>query len=71
LLLHVASENKLVGHVVKGISAPRPACATAAWNIMCKRLDGRSFARSLSLLDNLILRQRLGKSHTKYVHFMR
>jgi hypothetical protein len=34
-------------------------------------MDGRSFERSLSLLDNLVLRQRHGESLTAYVHFMR
>jgi hypothetical protein len=32
---------------------------------------GRSFARSLSLLDILMLRQRPSQSLTEYVHFMR
>jgi hypothetical protein len=34
-------------------------------------LDGRSFVRSLSLLNNLVLRQRHGQSLAEYVHFMR
>jgi hypothetical protein len=34
-------------------------------------MDGRSFARSLSLLDNLMLRQRPGQSLIEYVRFMR
>jgi hypothetical protein len=55
----------------KPLSASRPDCATAAWDNMCERLDNRSFARSLSLLDNLMLRQRPGQSLTEYVHFMR
>jgi hypothetical protein len=38
---------------------------------MCERLDCRSFARSLSLLDNLMLRQRHNQSLTDYVHFLR
>jgi hypothetical protein len=38
---------------------------------MCGRLDGRLFARSLSLLDNRMLRRRLGQSFTESVHFMR
>jgi hypothetical protein len=38
---------------------------------MCERLDCRSFARSLSLLDNLMLKQRPGQSLSDYVHFMR
>jgi hypothetical protein len=64
LLLHVNSDNKRADKAVKCVSAARADSATAAWNILCERLDGRSFARSLSLLDNLILRQRPGHSLT-------
>jgi hypothetical protein len=71
LLLHPASENKRDDHAVKFVSAARPDRATAAWDVLCERLDGRSFARSLSLVDNLVLRQRPGQSLTEYVHFMR
>jgi hypothetical protein len=71
-LLHPAtSDNKRDDHAVKCVFAARPDCATAAWDILCERLDGRSFARSLSLMDNLMLRQRPGQSLTEYVHFMR
>lgn len=45
--------------------------ATATWDTMCERLDSKSFARSLSLLDNLTLKQRPGQSLIDYVHFMR
>jgi hypothetical protein len=38
---------------------------------VCERLDSRSFARSLSLLDNLMVRQRPGQSLSDYVHYMR
>jgi hypothetical protein len=34
-------------------------------------LDARSFARSLALLDNIMLRQRPGQTVTEYVNFMR
>jgi hypothetical protein len=71
LMLHDATENKRVDHAVKCVSADRPECATAPWDILCERLDGRSFARSLSLLDNLMLRQRPGHALTEYVHLMR
>jgi hypothetical protein len=60
LLLHATNDNKRVYQAVKCVSAARPDCATAIWDIMCERLDGRSFARSLSLLDNLMLCQRPG-----------
>jgi hypothetical protein len=69
MFLHAASEDKRANHAVKSIFASRLDCATLAWKILCERLDGRSFARSLSLLDNLILRQRPGQSLTGYVHF--
>jgi hypothetical protein len=59
LLLHVAIENKLADRAVKCVSAARPDYATAAWEILYERLNGRSFARSLSLLNILMLiRQR-------------
>jgi hypothetical protein len=36
-----------------------------------ERQDFMSFARSLSMLDNLMLKQRHGQSLADYVHFMR
>jgi hypothetical protein len=71
LMLHVANENKRDDQAVKCVSAAGPDCATTTWDILCARLDGRSFARSLSLLDNLMLRQRPSQSLAEYVHFMR
>jgi hypothetical protein len=71
LLLHATIDNKRDEQADKCISASRPDYATAAWDNMCERLDNRSFARSMSLLDNLMLRQRPGHSLTEYVHFMR
>jgi hypothetical protein len=46
-MLHVASENKRKDHVVKCVSPARPNCATVAWDILCDRIVGGSFARSL------------------------
>jgi hypothetical protein len=71
LFIHVANENKRANEAVKCVSAACPDCATTAWDILYERLDCRSFARSLSLLDNLMLQQRPCKSLTEYVHFMR
>jgi hypothetical protein len=71
LMLHVASDNKRADEAVKCISATRLDCATASWDILCERLDGRSFARSLSPQNNLMRRQRPGQSPTEYVHFLR
>jgi hypothetical protein len=45
---------------MKRVSPARPYFATAAWDIQNERLDSRSFARSQTLLDNLMLRQRPG-----------
>jgi hypothetical protein len=71
MLLHATSDNKRADRGVKCVYDARPDCATAAWDIMCERLDGRSFAPWLSLLNNLMLRQRPGQSLTEYAHFMR
>jgi hypothetical protein len=71
VLLYVATENKRADQAVKCISVARPDCATASWDILCERLDGRPFARSLSLLDNLMLRQRPCHTLNECVHFMR
>jgi hypothetical protein len=60
MLKHATNDNKRAEHAVKCVFAPRPDCANAAWDILYERLDGRSFARSLSLLNNLMLRQRSG-----------
>jgi hypothetical protein len=71
LLLHAGSPNQRADKAVKCVSPTRPDCATAAWDILCERLDYRSFARSMSLLDNLMLTHGLGQSLNDYVHFMR
>jgi hypothetical protein len=71
LLLHATIDNKRADHAMTCVSPTRPDCANAAWDIMCERLDCRSFARSLSLLYNLMLRQRPGQSIIDYAHFMR
>jgi hypothetical protein len=56
LLLHAASDNKRTDQAMKCVSAARPDCATAAWDILCERMDCVSFARSLSMLDILMLK---------------
>jgi hypothetical protein len=52
-------------------SRPRHDSASVAWHIMCERMDDKSFARPLSLLDNIMLHQRPGQSLTEYVHIIR
>jgi hypothetical protein len=49
LLLHAASANQRANQAMKCVSPSRPDCATAAWDIMCERLDIRSFARQLTV----------------------
>jgi hypothetical protein len=71
LLLHTANANQRADQAMKCVSTVRPDCATSAWDILCERLDCRSFARSLSLLDNPMLRQRPRLSLSDYIHFMR
>jgi hypothetical protein len=71
LLVHATSANKRADQALKCRSRARPDCATAAWDILCERLDCKSFARSLSLLENLMLRKRPDQSLTDYVHFLR
>jgi hypothetical protein len=71
LMVHAASANKRADQALKCVSPACPDCATAAWDIMCERLDCTSFARSLTLLDNLMLRQRRDQSLADYVHFLR
>jgi hypothetical protein len=71
LLLHVATDNMRDYQAGWCVTAARPDCGVAAWGIICERLDARSFARSLALLDNIMLRQRPDQSVTEYVHLMR
>jgi hypothetical protein len=71
LRVHAASAHKRGDHAVKCVSHARPDCATASWDILCERLYCISFARSLSLLDNFMLRQRPDQSLIDYVHFLR
>jgi hypothetical protein len=71
LLRHVVGDNKRADHAVRCIIAARPDCGDVAWEILCERLDARSFVRSHALLDYIILRQRPGHTLTEYVHFMR
>jgi hypothetical protein len=71
LLLHAASANQRADQAMKCVSPARLDRAAAAWDILCERLDCRSFARSLSLLENLMGRQPLGQSLSDYVQSMR
>jgi hypothetical protein len=71
LVLDAAIDNKRVDQALQCVAPARPDCATATSNIMCERLDCKSFARSLSLLDNLMLRQRHDQSMTDYAHFLK
>jgi hypothetical protein len=71
LLLHAASANQRADHALKCVSPARSDCAAAAWDILCERLDCRSFARSMSLLANLMIRQRPDQSLIDYVHSTR
>jgi hypothetical protein len=71
LLLHTTNANQRDDQAMKCVSSARPDCAAAARDILCERLDSRSFARSLSLLDNLMVKQRHGQSLNDYVHYMR
>jgi hypothetical protein len=56
---------------MKCVSPARLDCAAAAWDILCECLDSRFFARSMSLLDNMMVRQHHGQSLSDYVHYMR
>jgi hypothetical protein len=58
LLLHTTNANQRADKAMKCVSSARPYCAASAWDILCERLDSRSVARSLSLLDNLMVGQR-------------
>jgi hypothetical protein len=55
LLLHAAGDNKRAVQAVRCITAARPDSGAADGEILCERMDARSFARSLALLDNLML----------------
>jgi hypothetical protein len=70
-LLHAPCDNKRADQAMKCVPHARPDCAIVAKDIMCERMDCMSFDRSLSLLDNLMLRQRHSQSLSNYVHFMR
>jgi hypothetical protein len=69
LLLHAASADQRANHAMKCVSPARPDCAAAAWDILCERLESRSSA--MSMLDNLMVKQRHGQSLSDYVHYMR
>jgi hypothetical protein len=71
IMLHAASANQRVDQAMKCVSRARSDCAAAAWDKLCERLDSRSFARSLSLLDSLMVRQCHGQPLIDYVHYMR
>jgi hypothetical protein len=71
LLLHAESEIKRDDRAAKCIFIARRDCVANVWDILCERLDGRSFARSMSLQNNVLLRHRPWHTFTEYVHFMR
>jgi hypothetical protein len=62
LLRHAFVDNGRANQAVRCITAARPDCGAVVWEILCERLDARSFARSLALLDNIMLRQRPGQT---------
>jgi hypothetical protein len=39
MLVQCCRHNKLVVHATAGVPAGRPDCGTAAWEILCERLD--------------------------------
>jgi hypothetical protein len=71
LLHHAVGDKRRDDQAVRCITAARPNCGAAIWEILCERMNARSYARSLALLDNIMLRQRPGQSVTEYVHFLR
>jgi hypothetical protein len=63
-----------LGALIKKLGAllhPDPIVGLLPGGIHCERFDARSFARSLVLLNNIMLRQRPGQSVTEHMHFMR
>jgi hypothetical protein len=71
LLRHAVGDNRRADPAVRYITTAQTDCGATAWEVLSERLDARSFARSLALLDNIMLRQRPGQTVAEYVHFMR
>jgi hypothetical protein len=68
MLVQCCRQNKHDAQTIAGVRAGRPDCGTAAWEMLCERLDAQSISRTLSLLDRMIVRQACGQSVSAYVH---
>jgi hypothetical protein len=68
MLVQCCRQNKPDAQAIEGVPAGRPDCGTAAWEMLCERLDAQSILRTLSLLDRMMVRQAFGQSVSTYVH---
>ena len=68
MLVQCCRQNKPAAQAIAGVPARRPDCGTAAWEMLCDRLDAQSISRTLSLLDRMMVRQASGQSVSAYVH---
>jgi hypothetical protein len=68
MLVKCCRQNKPAAQTIAGVPTARPDCGTAAWEMLCERLDAQSISRTLSLLDRMMVRQAYGQSVSAYVH---
>jgi hypothetical protein len=68
MLVQCCRQNKPAAQAIAGVPAGRPDCGTAAWEMLCERLDAQSISRTVSLLDRLMVCQASGQSISAYVH---
>jgi hypothetical protein len=68
MLVQCCRQNKPAAQAIAGVPAGRPDCGTAAWEMLCERLDAQSISRTLSLLDRMMVRHAYGQSVSAYVH---
>jgi hypothetical protein len=71
MLVQCCRYDKPAAQAIAGVPAGRPDCGTAAWEMLCERIDAQSIFRTLSLLDRMIVRQAFGSSVSAYVHVVK
>jgi hypothetical protein len=60
MLVQCCRQNKPVAQAIADVPAGRSDCGTAAWEMLCERLDAQSISSTLSLLDRMMVRQASG-----------
>jgi hypothetical protein len=71
MLAQCCRNNKPDALAIACVSEGEHDCGTAAWELLCERLDAQSISRTLSLLVSMMVRHTSCQSVSAYVHAVR